>query len=51
MARCIRKRATRSSLAYLPGLSRGDLASIAIGIAGTIVAIVLAAATGSGYGA
>lgn len=36
--------------AYLPGLSRGDLASIAIGIVGTIVAIVLAAATGSGAG-
>jgi hypothetical protein len=36
--------------AYLPGLSRGDLASIAIGIVGTIVAIVLAAATGSGTG-
>lgn len=36
--------------AYLPGLTRRDLAGIAIGIIGTIVAIVLAAATGSGAG-
>jgi hypothetical protein len=30
--------------AYLPGLSRGDFAGMAIGVFGTIVAIVLAAA-------
>ncbi len=35
--------------AYLPGLTRGDLATIVLGIVGTIVAIVLAAiATGGG---
>ncbi len=34
--------------AYLPGLSRGDFAGMAVGVLGTIVAIVLAAAAGVG---
>lgn len=34
--------------AYLPGLSRGDFAGMVIGIVGTIVAIVLAAAASAG---
>jgi hypothetical protein len=34
--------------AYLPGLSRGDLAGMIIGVVGTIVAIVLAAVATSG---
>lgn len=36
--------------AYLPGFSRGDFAGMAIGIVGTIVTIVLAAAVASGSG-
>ncbi len=36
--------------AYLPGLSRGDFAGMTIGIVGTIIVIVLAAAVGSGGG-
>jgi hypothetical protein len=36
--------------AYFPGLSRGDLAGMVVGVVGTIVAIVLAAAVGSGPG-
>ncbi len=36
--------------AYLPGLSRGDFAGMAMGIVGTIVTIVLAAAIGAGGG-
>ncbi|MEX2106433.1 MAG: hypothetical protein WD810_05995 [Solirubrobacterales bacterium] len=36
--------------AYLPGLSRGDFASIVAGITGTIVAAVLAAAAATGAG-
>jgi hypothetical protein len=36
--------------AYLPGLSRGDLAGMVAGIVGTIVTIVLAAAVASGPG-
>lgn len=34
--------------AYLPGLSRGDLIGIVLGVVGTIVAIILAAAATSG---
>jgi hypothetical protein len=36
--------------AYLPGFSRGDFAGMTIGIVGTIVVIVLAAAVSSGGG-
>jgi hypothetical protein len=36
--------------AYLPGFSRGDFAGMTIGIVGTIVTIVLAAAVASGPG-
>jgi hypothetical protein len=36
--------------AYLPGFSRGDFAGMTIGIVGTIVTIVLAAAVASGGG-
>ena len=33
--------------AYLPGLSRGDFAGMVVGVVGTIIVIVLAAAIGS----
>ncbi len=41
---------TEVGSAYLPGFSRQDFAGMAVGIVGTIVTIVLAAAVGSGSG-